>query len=315
MKQLNFAVVGFGKQFRSDHLQSLIDNPSAKLVAVVDPQISQDDLIALQDVRLYPNSNELLKHEQIDAAIIATPHFTHFNITKKFLENKIAVLKEKPLAITLDEAKKLENLSKKNNVPLLTNVQRRLMPHYLEGLTFLEEIGTPFLVEGIYHIYVDDPHSGWRGQKKYAGGGCIIDMGYHLIDVLNLYLGIPEKVIALSTTKAMPTEKYDAEDTATILLNYTDRKITGYLSISRFQGPKTEYLKITGDKGILEVTKKGVALLDNAGNQIKQILATEPIDSITHFIKVIKEKEDSLLSVNYQIGNMALIEAAYKSII
>ncbi|MGW2540182.1 Gfo/Idh/MocA family protein [Kitasatospora sp. NPDC001574] len=60
---------------------------------------------------------------------------------------------------------------------------------------FLDQIGTPFLIDGQYTFHTDDPGAGWRGDVSQAGGGCIIDMGYHIVDLLLWYFGMPNRII------------------------------------------------------------------------------------------------------------------------
>lgn len=309
MKLLKVAIIGFGHQTRNKHFSYLLKNDCVELVGIVDPNFSED----VAGIPHFSTLDELLATTKVDAALVATPHHTHFDITCKLLNKGIAILKEKPLAMTLSEAVQMIELSKVQNTPLLVNVQRRLMPHYLKGKELLSKIGEPFLIEGVYHIYVDNPHEGWRGDKRLAGGGCIIDMGYHLIDILTLYLGLPSSVIACTTNKAVSGVNYDAEDTATLLLNYKNQ-LAGYLSISRFVAPKTGYLKITGNKGMLEITKQAVTLYKNNGAVVTSIKATDPIVPVNHFLEILQSKQSSPLDVEQHLNNMLLIEAAYLSI-
>lgn len=306
MKKIKIAIIGFGEQTRKDHYQEIVNNQNFELVGIVDPnQVNVEPYFSSLD--------ELLDSNSVDAALVSTPHFTHYEITEKLLKSGIAVLKEKPFGMNYDESKQLDHLAKKYAVPLLINAQRRLKQHYIDGLELLPKIGEPFLVEGVYHIYVDNPYEGWRGQKKLAGGGCIIDMGYHLIDILNLYLGLPDSVAGLATANALPREDYDAEDTATLLIGYAN-KIAGYLTFSRFSGPKNEFLKITGDSGILIISKQGVLLTDNSGKELHRITVSQAVTSVQHFYDVLSQKKESVLASENHLNNMAFIDAAYKAI-
>lgn len=306
MSKIKIAIIGFGGQTREDHYQEIVNNQNFELVGIVDPnQVNVEPYFSSLD--------ELLNSTFIDAALVSTPHFTHYEITKKLLQSGIAVLKEKPFGMNYDESKQLDNLAKEHTVPLLINAQRRLKQHYIDGLELLPKIGRPFLIEGVYHIYVDNPHEGWRGQKKLAGGGCIIDMGYHLIDILNLYLGLPDSVAGFVTASALPNEDYDAEDTATLLIGYGNR-ISGYLSFSRFSGPKNEFLKITGDSGILTISKQEVLLTDNFGKEIKKFNSSQAVTPVQHFFEVLSQKKESVLASKNHLNNMAFIDAAYQAI-
>jgi len=306
MSKIKIAIIGFGGQTREDHYQEIVNNQNFELVGIVDPnQVNVEPYFSSLD--------ELLDSNSVEAALVSTPHFTHYEITEKLLKSGIAVLKEKPFGMNYDEAKQLDKLAKEHTVPLLINAQRRLKQHYIDGLELLPQIGKPFLVEGVYHIYVNNPHEGWRGQKKLAGGGCIIDMGYHLIDILNLYLGLPDSVAGLATANALPREDYDAEDTATLLIGYTN-KIAGYLTFSRFSGPKNEFLKITGDSGVLTISKQEVLLTDNSGKELQKVNASQAITPVQHFFEVLSQKKESVLASENHLNNMAFIDAAYQAI-
>jgi predicted dehydrogenase len=58
-----------------------------------------------------------------------------------------------------------------------------------------DQIGTPFFVDAQYILAVDDPAAGWRGRSDLAGGGCLVDMGYHVIDLLLWYFGLPDRIL------------------------------------------------------------------------------------------------------------------------
>ena len=65
---------------------------------------------------------------------------------------------------------------------------------------------SPFFVDVKYTLFVDNLHEGWRGQRDSAGGGCIIDMGYHMIDMVIWYFGLPDNLHAEFSSKAKPEE-------------------------------------------------------------------------------------------------------------
>lgn len=312
-KCINIVIVGFGHQSRTDHLPSIEKNKSLCLVGILDPYFEGTyksipifkSIESLDDSRL-----------QYDAVLVSVPHDQHYQIVKNFLERGKHIFKEKPAAMTRKDLIELCQTSKKHGSYLMVNAQRRLMDHYQEAKKMLNQLGDIFLIEGKYSIFVPNPEEGWRGKAEIAGGGCIIDMGYHLIDLLTLYFGLPDKVMALKSTKAIPNKEYSAEDTATILFEYDNAKIkaNGTLIISRFSGPKDEYLKVTGSKGILEIRKNGTSLKQNSGEEIVNIAADKFTIPINHFADVIINKETNLLGAESHIMDLSFIEACYDSI-
>jgi predicted dehydrogenase len=68
-------------------------------------------------------------------------------------------------------------------------------------------------------------------------------MGYHLIDMILWYFGLPDRVLADLSVEARPDRTYDAEDTALIHFGY-ESGLYGSLLLSRFIGPKTEQIRL-----------------------------------------------------------------------
>ncbi|MFI9311466.1 Gfo/Idh/MocA family protein [Streptomyces triculaminicus] len=269
------AVVGLGHQATSDHLPGLGQCHLAELAGVCDVDASQ--VAAVADTHQVPGFTDvehLLKQVRPDFVIVAVPHHAGREVVAACAEAGVHVMKEKPFATDPHEAAELAALCDKTEIELMVTVQRRFHPVYPAALALLERIGDPYLVEGRYTFHCPDPAAGWRGRAKLAGGGCLADMGYHLIDLLLWYLGLPDRVLATVSAAAVPGAAYDAEDTALVHLAY-DSGLYGSLLVSRSAGPKTERLAITGPHGTLTVERGIARLLDPAG-QVVESLVREP---------------------------------------
>lgn len=309
---INVAIVGFGGQTKSDHLPAIENNPHLKLSAIVDPFTTDKYL----NVPIFNNLSDLEKSNiPYEAVVIAVPHKHHFSTTMESLQNKKHIFKEKPAALCSQELNKLISFSNRHDLKLLINAQRRLFPHITKAKEFLTKIGNPFLIEGYYKIYVEHPESGWRGSKDISGGGCIMDMGYHLIDMVTNILGMPDHIAAHASTEAISNVNYTAEDTATIHFCYDSvLQAHGTLIISRYSGPKDEMIKITGSSGIVEIRKNESRLLNNNGEQIESFTSTDIEKPIDHFANVLLFDSESKLSADTHMHTMKFIEACYQSI-
>jgi len=313
-QKLKVVMVGFGRQAREEHFPALKLNPHAEVVAVVDPIVDQQGL----GVSVYKSLDELSRTNiEFEAGVVCVPHNLHFQVTAQLLSMGKHVFKEKPAALKVQELQELVKIATKHKVKLLVNAQRRLMPHYeVAKNRLLPRVGRPFYISGKYTLYVPNPEEGWRGQLLQAGGGCVIDMGYHLLDLLIYFCGLPSKLTAVSSARAIRNYHYDAEDTASLLIQYDhgELKANGALLISRYMGPKDEYLNIVGDEGTLAITKEYVALTKNDGTVIDKIERSEFIHPMDHFIDTILTQNDSTLEACSHLDNMKLIDACYKSI-
>ena len=255
MTWLKSAIIGLGHQAIEDHIPGLKDSQFASLEAICD--IDEEKLKEWQDkleVPSFTDYRELFDSTELDFVIATTPHNVYKGIIEEASKRRLHVLKEKPFARNLKEALYFKRLCDESDIQLTTTLQRRFNPIYTTFFQLKDQIGEPFFVDVKYTLFVDSPHEGWRGKRDSAGGGCIIDMGYHMIDMIIWYFGLPDNVHAEFSAKAKPEEKYDAEDTAFILFSY-ENGLHGSLFLSRYCPPKTEQIRVIGDRGIIEVER------------------------------------------------------------
>ncbi|MEV6778105.1 Gfo/Idh/MocA family protein [Streptomyces syringium] len=312
------AMVGLGGQAISDHLPGLAQCHLAELAGVCD--VDADRVAAAADMHQVPGFttvDRLLTEVRPDFVVAAVPHYAGREVIAACAEAGVHVLKEKPFATDPHEAAELAALCGKAGIELMVTVQRRFHPVYAAALQLLERIGSPYLVEGRYTFHCPDPSAGWRGRAKLAGGGCLADMGYHLIDVLIWYLGLPDRVLADTSTAAVPGAEYDAEDTALVHLAY-DRGLYGSLLVSRSAGPKTERLAITGPHGTLAVERGTVLLLDPGGQVIESLLREPawpcpPAVQIDRFCRVLDGIAPNPSGPAAHLPHTAFLAAAYAS--
>ena len=318
MKHYKAAVIGLGHQGIKDWIPGIMDSQFATLEAICD--IDRKKLEAWKEkveVNAYENYKELLSKESLDFVVVATPHDTHKPITEEALKRGIHVLKEKPFARSLEEALYLRDLAEKYETTLMIVAQRRFNPIYTTFFQLKDQIGKPFFIEAKYTLFVEKPYKGWRGDRKRAGGGCIIDMGYHMIDMLIWYFGLPDRIHAEFSAKACPEVKYDAEDTATTLFSY-DSGLYGNLVLSRYYPPKSEYIKVIGSRGIIEVERGKIRRKKNNGEVIESLgrdvaWPTAAVNQIDYFCRVISGERENFSSPDYHLQHVSFIEACYLS--
>lgn len=164
---------------------------------------------------------------------------------------------------------------------------------------------------------VGDPSDGWRGRTAQAGGGCIIDMGYHLIDMLLWYFGLPDRVLADMSMNARPDRSYDAEDTALIHFSY-DSGLYGSLLLSRFIGPKAEQIRLVGSKGIVHLERGRIQRLSNSGDVIESLAREQSwpsaaISQVNYFCRVIEGLRPNVSGPRENLAHLSFISGCYQS--
>ena len=123
-KKINISIVGTGLM-GLQHIKAILKSKKANLHSIVDITDNAKKLSNKYKIPLYSNVSSLLKSNQLDAVIVATPNQLHEKHTISFLKKKIPVLLEKPISDNIKSAKKIIISSKKNKTPLLIGYHRR----------------------------------------------------------------------------------------------------------------------------------------------------------------------------------------------
>ncbi|MDQ4145423.1 MAG: Gfo/Idh/MocA family oxidoreductase [Actinomycetota bacterium] len=312
------ALIGLGKQAREDYIPGFASARHVDLVAVCDPNpAARDDAAARLDVPGYASHVDLLEGEALDFVVIAAPHHVHGRIVEDAAAASVNVLKEKPFAMCCDEALRLAEVAYCAGIEIMTTLPRRFNPIYTAYFEFADEIGEPFFVYARYTMYVETPHAGWRGHRCHAGGGCVIDMGYHVLDLLIWYFGLPDAVAATMSAEAIRSDPYDAEDTASLLLQWKSG-LHGTCLLSRYLPPKTESLVVVGTEGIIDLRRGMLRRLESNG-EISECLSRESTrntvasSQLDYFSRVLAGARPNIGSPRYHVQHAALIDACYES--
>jgi len=319
LRKLKVALIGVGKQSIEVHIPAIKISRKVKLVALVD---KNRNVVTRWSQKLgvpgYTSVFQLLKHESIHLAIVAVPHDQYLGVIKALTAKRIHILKEKPLALNWREATEIEGLVKKSGVKVMISLQRRFDTMFLKFPGVIKKIGRHFFIEARRTMFVENPHLGWRGDRMKAGGGCIIDMGYHLIDLLIWYFGLPDKIHAEYGCGAKPMYHYDAEDTAVILFQNSESGLFGEIVLSRYIHPKEQFIRVMGSKGIAEIRDKELIWSRSNGRVIEKYAGDcdwvkAAATQIDYFVEVIFGKKPNVCTVEDHLKHMAFIEACYQS--
>lgn len=143
---------------------------------------------------LLSDYREGLCREDIDLVVICTPHHLHHAMAIDALKAGKHVICEKPMAISVQEADEMIDAASHHNRKLFVMLNMRLWPEHrkLKEMITDNVIGQVFMAKASYLGYefdrLDDPND-WKGDLCKAGGGVLIDGGYHLVDLVNSCLG------------------------------------------------------------------------------------------------------------------------------
>ena len=261
MEPLKALVIGLGNQSNNEHIPALLLNQSYRLRACVDPNpealSSADNIHKLQaqNVGLFLSLNEALSFEKYDIAIVAVPHNEYRSIIDTLASHRIHVLKEKPFATSLEEAQHYESLCDLWDIKIMTSLQRKFHPLYVKAKTILPSLGVIKSVNATYTIPSKHPNGDWRSDTKLAGGGVMLDMGYHFLDLITWLLGHAEvREVFLDRIR---DGEYDTDDTSYISFSISPA-IRGIIFTSCVYPEKKEEVIIVGSEGSLVLKRDQV---------------------------------------------------------
>jgi predicted dehydrogenase len=258
MKEVRFGLIGHGNM-GTHHAGYLNDVDGACLTAVADrdPEKREKAKAKNPDVDIYEDGAELIrKAKNIDAVLIATPHYDHPPLTKAAFKKGLHVLCEKPVAVTAAAADKVNKAyAKMKKKPVYGAMfQQRTRPD-MQAVKRMIDDGTigelkkvVWLINDWFRTQAYYDSGGWRATWSGEGGGVLINQCPHNLDLLTWFCGLPKRVIAIASLGRY--HNIEVEDDVTALLEY-ENGATGVFVTSTGEAPGTNRLEIHGDKGKL----------------------------------------------------------------
>jgi len=136
----------------------------------------------------------------------------------------------------------------------------------------IKNLGHIYRIEGKYCKNIARLDEGWRAIKSKSGGGALLDMGYHFIDILLWYFGYPKEVSAKIGKFNRVDQSYDVEDSISCQIYYEDARnpnlnTLGNLYLSRVSPLEEESLIIHGKQGGIYVEKNLIKIFDKNGKE------------------------------------------------
>lgn len=204
---LRAAVVGAGFIATRGHLPALQLHPETETVALVDVNEERGRAVAAEFgiPAVYASFDAMLREARPDIAIIGTPNSFHAPQTIAALESGAHVLVEKPMALTAADAQRMADAARRHGRVLTVGVHNRYRPEveYLKDLIDAGELG------GIYYGKISmlrrrgiPGYGSWFTNKDLAGGGALMDIGVHMVDLATWLMGNPRPVSVMGVTYA-----------------------------------------------------------------------------------------------------------------
>ena len=217
MTRIPIAVIGAGLIGRT-HIDRALKQPDVDLVGIADPSEQGRAVAAAVQVPWFPDFDQMLERVEPRGVVIATPNATHARIAVHCLERGSAVLIEKPVADTLEDAQRICKASARTALPALVGHQRRHNPIMRRAKQIIGagRIGRPVCLTAMSTWLKPAEYfeTEWRRVK---GGGPILINLIHDVDQLRFLFGDIETVQAMASNGV---RGFEVEDTATVLFRF-----------------------------------------------------------------------------------------------
>jgi predicted dehydrogenase len=191
-------------------LQSILESDAVEIAAVADFDSAAATAVAGQiSGAVAAQSLDALLELQLDGLVVATPTALHAEQAIAALEKDTAVFCQKPLGRSADETARVIETARLANRLLAVDLSYRFVRgvQKIKQMISAGEIGTVYVADLVFHNAYG-PDKAWYYDRKFSGGGCLIDLGIHLIDLALWMLDFPvvEKVSSRLFSQGRPVQ-------------------------------------------------------------------------------------------------------------
>ncbi|MEG1427635.1 MAG: Gfo/Idh/MocA family oxidoreductase, partial [Oscillospiraceae bacterium] len=261
MEKVRVGIIGCGMITKRRHAPEYADNQNAQIMGFYDANYARaQEFAAIYDAKAYKTVEDLVDDEEIDAVSVCSPNFTHTEYTIMGLNAGKHVLCEKPMAMNLEDSRKMMSAAEAAGKTLMLGHNQRLLPTHKKA----KEVLDTGVIGKILYIQSNFKHSGpeswstersnatWFFDKRQAQFGALGDLGAHKLDIIRFMTGCEvEEVNATLMTldKRYPNGKMiDIEDNAVAMFRL-ENGIQGAMSVGWTNyGEEDNSTIIYGDK-------------------------------------------------------------------
>lgn len=335
-KIIRWGVIGSGGIARRRTIpEGIVQAKNAKLVSVFDINQEVNEAVAVQFSAIASQSIEELLKSGIDAVYVATPVNMHLDHVIQAAKAKMHVFCEKPLGLNTPEVEKMVETCQNEGVLLGTAYMMRFVAQHRAALKLIEQgkLGKPVYCRAQLSCWYPPMPGAWRQDPKTSGGGALVDMGSHCIDLLEMFFGEIAKVSCFINNNI---HDYPSEDSAIVSLVFKNGAmgtVDSYFCIP--DNSSKNILELYGSKGSIIANStigqgasgEMIAYLedDNSGYNAQQarnasqglILNPLPVNTylteIEEFSSAILEKREPENNFARGLHSQKVLAACYES--
>lgn len=347
MGKLRYGIIGTGG-ISPKHLNgysALGDEVEIKAACDIDERKLKERSDHYSIEKRFVNYKDLLADKEIDFVSVCLPNYLHALVTIEALEAGKHVHCEKPMAMNAAQAQAMVDAMNRTGNKMMVGLNNRFTPNAMFVKRYIDggNLGDIYLAKTAWVRRSGLPHTGWFCEKEKAGGGALIDLGVHFIDLVLYYLNYPglRAVTAKTYCRLGKPETYKLyaspklEENADIRFE-VEELAAGFISLKNDADLMFEISwasNIEAERQSYEIygTKGGISYTAGSGAPPKlkiytrtngQLVDIEPKikpelykdSEFRHFVNCIRLDKQPTISIPEQgVAMMKLIENIYRS--
>jgi predicted dehydrogenase len=334
--KVKWGVIGSGGIARRRTIpEGIMNAEHAILTSVYDINSEVNNAVAEEFNAKAVNSIQELLQSDIDAIYIASPVNNHLDHVITCAKGKKHVLCEKPLGMTIEETEKMISICKDEGVLLGTSFMMRFQTQHQAALKLVSDgkLGKPVYGRAQLSCWYPPIEGAWRQDPVTSGGGSLMDMGSHCIDLLEMFFG---EIKSVSCSINNSVHDYKSEDSAVVSMTFKNGAmgtVDTYFCIP--DNSSKNVLELYGSMGSILAkgtigqgdTGEMTAFLegDNTGYNAQQLrdegegitINPTPVNTylseIVEFSNAILEKREPVNNVLLGLRSQKILTACYES--
>ncbi|HTB91717.1 MAG TPA: Gfo/Idh/MocA family oxidoreductase [Candidatus Sulfotelmatobacter sp.] len=328
---LRVAIAGLVHGHVEGFFSNSLHRPDIRIVGISDPDRSLFDRyaskFALDSALYHADLEEMLRTTKPQAVLVYSSTFDHRKIVELCAKHHIPVMMEKPLAVSLEDARAIERAAREGNIPVLVNYETSW---YSSNHAAYELVRAGALGD-IRKVVVHDGHQGpkeigvsaeflnWLTDPKLNGAGALFDFGCYGADLMTWLMNGEKPLSVTAVTQQIKPDVYPrVDDEATIILTYP--KAQAIIQASWNWPFDRKDMEVYGRTGYAITVRRDDIKVRRPGEKEEQLVAAQKLpspcnDSLTYLRAVVLDglKPDALSSLQTNLIVTEILDAARQS--
>ena len=281
MKPVRFGIIGLGNM-GSSHARDCAESETLELAALCDiDKAKLDEIGANYDAPRFTDAEKMMDEADLDAVLVATPHYDHTPLSIAALGRGIHVLCEKPVGVHVKDVQKMIDAyeeARKTHPGLkfgamfqmrTQNVWQKIKQLIDDG-TLGRLVRATWIITSWFRTQYYYDTGSWRATWSGEGGGVLLNQCPHNLDLYQWFFGLPSRIQGMAAIGKY--HHIEVEDEVTAVFQH-ENGMTGHFITTTAESPGTNRLEIVGENGRL-VYSDGTLAFDRNEQSMLEFLNT-----------------------------------------